>query len=100
MCSLYRNEYRNLKLAGPPCEGDQGRVKRTDRDEPIGVVICICMETAQGISLCSYLYLKLAKMLCLSNYVFSSTKLENRRAEQVLLGGHQWGEVAGKGEVG
>jgi hypothetical protein len=33
-------------------------------------------------------------------YLFSSTKLENRRVEQVLLGGwwHQWeGEVVGKG---
>jgi hypothetical protein len=37
-------------------------VKRTGRDEPIGVVIHICMETTQGIYLCSYLYLKLAKI--------------------------------------
>jgi hypothetical protein len=36
-------------------------VKRTGRDEPVGVVIHICMETTQGISLCSYLYLKLGK---------------------------------------
>jgi hypothetical protein len=35
-------------------------------------------------SLYDYLYLKLAKMLCLP-YVFSSTKLE-KRAEQVLPG--------------
>jgi hypothetical protein len=39
-------------------------VKRTGRDEPIGVVIHICMETTQGNSLCSYLYLKPAKTLC------------------------------------
>jgi hypothetical protein len=41
-----------------------------------------------GISLYSYLYLKLAKMLCLSYYCllfYSSTKLE-RRAEQILPG--------------
>jgi hypothetical protein len=49
------------------------------------VVIHMCMEATLGISLYSYLYLKLAKMLCLSYYLlcFSSTKLENR-AEQVL----------------
>jgi hypothetical protein len=43
------------------------------------------MEPVLGISLYSYLYLKLAKMLCLSYYcyVFSSTKLE-KRAKQVL----------------
>jgi hypothetical protein len=40
------------------------------------------METTQGISLCSYLHLKLAKMPWFSFYlVFSSTKLENKRAE-------------------
>jgi hypothetical protein len=39
-----------------------------------------------GISLYSYLYLKLAKPLCLTiAYFFSSTKLE-KRAEQVLPG--------------
>jgi hypothetical protein len=42
------------------------------------------METTQGISLYSYLYLKVAKTPCFSYYLlcFSSTKLENRRAEQ------------------
>jgi hypothetical protein len=44
-------------------------VKETGRDEPIGVVIHTCMETTQDISLCGYLYLKLAKMPCFSNYV-------------------------------
>jgi hypothetical protein len=39
------------------------------RNEPVGVIMYIHMETAQGISLCSYLYLKLAKMSCFSNYV-------------------------------
>jgi hypothetical protein len=29
----------------------------------------VCMETTQGIILCSYLYLKLAKMPCFSNCV-------------------------------
>jgi hypothetical protein len=43
-------------------------VKRTGRDETIGVVIHICMETTQGNSLCRYLYLKLAKTSWLSFY--------------------------------
>jgi hypothetical protein len=64
-------------------------VKRSGRDEPIWVVIHIYMETTQGIALCSYLYLKIAKMPCFSYYLvfFSSTKSENKRAEQVLLVG-------------
>jgi hypothetical protein len=45
-------------------------VKRSGRDEPIWVVIHMCMEAMLGISI----------------YVFSSTKLENTRAEQILPG--------------
>jgi hypothetical protein len=60
-------------------------VKGTGRDEPVGVAIHICMETTQRITLCNYLYLKLAKTPYFSMfYVFSSTKSENRRAVQVL----------------
>jgi hypothetical protein len=45
------------------------------------------MEAMLGISLYSYLYLKLAKMLCFSiTHVFSSTKLENKRVELELGG--------------
>jgi hypothetical protein len=43
-------------------------VKKTGRDELIQVVIHLCMEAMLGISLYSYLYLKLAKTLCLSYY--------------------------------
>jgi hypothetical protein len=66
-------------------------VKKTGRDEPVGVVIHTCMETTQGNSLC--LYLKLAKhhVPLFIFYVFSSTKSENRRAEQVLW----WGDGVG-----
>jgi hypothetical protein len=38
-------------------------VKKSGKDEPVWVVIHICMETTQGISLYSYFYLKLAKTL-------------------------------------
>jgi hypothetical protein len=59
-------------------------VKRSGRDEPMWVLIHMCMEAMLVISLYRYPYLKLAKMLCLIiSYVFSSTKLENKRAEQV-----------------
>jgi hypothetical protein len=44
-------------------EGDQEVVKRSGRDEPMWVVIYMCMEAMLGISLYSYLYLKLSKML-------------------------------------
>jgi hypothetical protein len=69
-------------------------VKRSGRDEPVWVVIHICMETTQGIFLYSYLYLKLAKchVFLIIFYVFSSTKLENKRADQVLLEGKGEGE--------
>jgi hypothetical protein len=86
MSSLQRNEYSNLKLARPLWEGDEEVVKRSGRDEPIWVVLCMCMEATLGISLYSYPYLKLAKTPCFSYYLlrFSSTKLENKRVEQVL----------------
>jgi hypothetical protein len=70
-------------------------VKRSGRDEPIWVVIHICILTTLGISLYSYFYLKLAKTMffLLSLMFFSSTKSENKRAEQVLPE-RGWGKVA------
>jgi hypothetical protein len=44
-------------------EGDRKVVKRSVRDEPMWVVIHMCMEATLGISLYSYLYVKLAKTL-------------------------------------
>jgi hypothetical protein len=44
-------------------------MKRTGRDETVWVVIHICMEAAQGISLYSYLHLKLARTSCFSFYL-------------------------------
>jgi hypothetical protein len=41
-----RNEHRNnLKLARATMGRGQGRVKRTRRDESIGVIIHICIKT-------------------------------------------------------
>jgi hypothetical protein len=61
------------------------------------VVIHMCMEAMLGISLYIYLFLKLAKtMSFLLSLVFSSTKLESKRAGQVLLRsrGEGWEEYA------
>jgi hypothetical protein len=43
-------------------------VKRSGKDDPIWVVIHICMEETHRIYLCSYLHLKLGKTLCFSFY--------------------------------
>jgi hypothetical protein len=45
-------------------------MKRTRRDEPVRIIIYICMETTQVFSLCSYLCIKLAKMPCFSFLYF------------------------------
>jgi hypothetical protein len=75
-----------LNWQKPLWEEDQEIVKRSGRDELMWVAIHMCKEAMLGISLYSYLYLKLVKMLCrIISYVFSSTKLE-KRAEQVLPG--------------
>jgi hypothetical protein len=55
-------------------------MKKNKGDEPIGVLMHIYMEMSQGNSLCSYLYL------------FSSTKSENRREDQVL---QEWRRLGG-----
>jgi bacteriorhodopsin len=44
-------------------------VKRSGRDEPVGVVIHMCMEAMLGIFRYRYFGLSLAKMLCLSYYL-------------------------------
>jgi hypothetical protein len=43
-------------------------VKGSGRDEPVWVVIHMCMKTKKGISLFSYLHAKLAKIQCFSFY--------------------------------
>jgi hypothetical protein len=54
-------------------------VKRSGRDESIWVVIHMCMEAMLGISLYSYLYLKLAKTL---SFLLSLCFLFNKIREQ------------------
>jgi hypothetical protein len=108
MCSWYRNQYRNLNWPGLSGEGDVRGVKRIGRDEPIGVVIHICMETTHVFpgffsffflfymySLCSYLYLKLAKTSCFSFcfLCFSLYKIrEQEESTGSALGLEGWGD--------
>jgi hypothetical protein len=82
-------------------EGDWEVVKRSGRDEPIQVVIHMCMEAVLGISLCSYLYLKLAKMLCLSYYLLSFLFFKIGEEECRIGSAWKW-EVGkrGRGAVG
>jgi hypothetical protein len=72
-------------------------VIRTSRDEPFGIVIHICMETTQEISLYSYIYLKLAKHhdSLITFYDSSSTKSENRGWNRFCL---EVGEVCNGGK--
>jgi hypothetical protein len=56
-------------------------MKKNRGDEPIGAIIHIYMELSQGKHLCVYLYLKQQKY---NFFLFSSTKSENRKAEEVL----------------
>jgi hypothetical protein len=72
-------------------------VKRSGRDEPMWVVIHRCMEAMLGISLYSYLYLKLANTLCLSYYllcfVFNKIGEEGRTGSAQKEGGEgRWPE--------
>jgi hypothetical protein len=72
-------------------------MKRTGRGELTGALIDVCIGITQGNSLCSYLYLRVAKchVFHFIFHGFSPTKLENRRAEQILELG---GQLASVGE--
>jgi hypothetical protein len=71
-------------------------VKRSGTDEPIWVVIHKYMETTLGLSLYSYLYLKLAKTVCFSYYLscFLFKKIGEQEGgtgfSQKWLGGARW----------
>jgi hypothetical protein len=58
-----------LNWQRPLWEGDREVVRSSGRNEPMLVVIYMCMKAMLEISLYSYLCLKLAKMLCLSYYL-------------------------------
>jgi hypothetical protein len=50
----------------------------TRADEPIGIVMYICMEITQGNSMCSYLDLELAKMSCFPFFLYKIEEHEGR----------------------
>jgi hypothetical protein len=90
-----------LNWQKPLWESNQEVVKRSGRDEPIWVAIQKCMKAMLGISLYSCLYLKLAKMLCLSYYLLHF--LFNKIGEEGRTGSawnqKGWGEVGrGRGQ--
>jgi hypothetical protein len=59
--------------------GHKEVAKRSGRDEPKWVSIHKCMEAMLGISLYSYIYLKLVKTLCLSYYHLCFQQNQRRR---------------------
>jgi hypothetical protein len=83
-----------LNLQRPLWEGDQEVVKRSGRDEPMWDAIHKYIEAMLRISLYSYLYSHYQNyyVFLIISYIFYSTKLENKRAEQVLLGSGGVGE--------
>jgi hypothetical protein len=74
-------------------------VKRSGRDEPIWLVIRICMETL-GILLYNYLYLKLAKMLFFLYYLlcFLFNKIGEQDGRTRSAWKPDWWVVMGKEE--
>jgi hypothetical protein len=86
-----------LNWQRPLWKEDQEVVERSGRGEPIWVAIHKCMEAMLGISLCSYLYLKLVKTICLSYYILYF--FFNKITEQNGGTGSAWKRWSGrKGE--
>jgi hypothetical protein len=73
-------------------------VTRSGRDEPIWVAIHMLMEAMLGISLYSYLYLKLAKMQCLSYYLLSFLFNKIREQESRTGSAQKRRGIGGEGE--
>jgi hypothetical protein len=69
-------------------------------DKPIGVIIHLYKEISQRNSLCSYLYLKQAKMSCFSFYPFSFFMYIIGEQEGRTSPAQGWkAGTSGKGEV-
>jgi hypothetical protein len=72
-------------------------MKRSGRDEPIQVLIYMCMEAMLGTSLYSYLYLKVAKTLCLFYHCFCLllNKIRKKGKTGSAWKRGRWGEKGG-----
>jgi hypothetical protein len=79
-------------------------MKKISGDKPIGVIIHIYMEISQGNSLCSYLYLKQAKMSCfLFSFLFYKIGVQDGRTSPAWggrVGTNGRGRCQGKGVGG
>jgi hypothetical protein len=78
--------------------GESEVVNRSGRDKPICIIIHMCMEAMLRISLYSYLYLNLVKILCLSYYLLFV--LFNKIGEEKGRTGSSWkrdGVLEGEG---
>jgi hypothetical protein len=93
MCSVRGANKVILNWQRPLWEGDWEVLKRSGRDEPMWVAIHKCLEATLVISLYSYLYLTLAKMLCLSYYLLHF--LINKIEEQEGGTGSAWKQGVG-----
>jgi hypothetical protein len=84
-----------LNWQRPLWEGDQEVVKGSGRNEPMWIAIYMCMETTQGISLYSYLHLKVAKSLCFSFHLiwFFFQKIGEQEGGTGCAWGQGWGGV-------
>jgi hypothetical protein len=67
--SLYKNEYKNLKLAETTIRKGLEEINQLGLWHTY-IYIYIYMEISQGNSLCSYLYLKQAKMFFILSFLF------------------------------
>jgi hypothetical protein len=71
-------------------------VKRSGRDKPMWVAIHKYIKATLGISLYIYLYLKLAKMLCLSYYLLCFLFHKIREQERGTGSARKHGRRAGR----
>jgi hypothetical protein len=69
-------------------------MKKIKGDEPMGVITDLYMEISQGNSLCSFIYLKQAKMSCFSFLSFLFFLLQSQRTV-VLPRGVHWHQRKG-----
>jgi hypothetical protein len=88
MCSLNRNEYRNLKLARDTIGTGLGR-----NEEDWKRLMHISKEITQGTFLCSSLYLKLTKASCFS-FIFFCFFFYKIREQKGRTGSVGWGRLA------
>jgi hypothetical protein len=65
---------------------------KSSRDEPMWVVIHKFMDAMLGVSLHSYLYLKLAKTICLSYYLLCFLFNKIREQEGRTGSASKWGQ--------